>query len=67
MYKELKLYLSRHAINYNLEKVEFYLKQIKNSINQKKVNGEYSKELEAVYKDLCVIFYEYYDISCQKK
>ena len=67
MHKELKLYLSRHAIIYNLEKVEFQLKRIKKIIEQKKVDGETPQELEAIYKDLCVIFYEYYDISCQKE
>ena len=61
MYYELKLYLQRHQLIYNLERVHNKLKEVKQEIeNRKKINKAVDN-LESLYKDLCVVFYEYYN------
>ncbi|MCL6798306.1 HNH endonuclease [Bacillus altitudinis] len=62
MYKELKLYLQRHDILYNLERIRLKRNELKEKIELKKNNGQNYDKLEYVYKELCVIFCEYYDL-----
>lgn len=62
IYFELKLYLDRHQLIYNLERIHLKIKELKKEIeNQKKNNRDVTK-LETVLKDLCTIFFDYYDI-----
>lgn len=62
MYYELKLYLKRHNILYNLEKVRVQKNLLKSKIDEKKQEKENVELLEAFYKELCVVFCEYYDL-----
>lgn len=62
MYNELSLYLKRHKILYNLEKIRGRKKLLKEKIAEKRINNEDVSELEELYKTLCVVFCEYYDI-----
>ncbi|MCX0359272.1 HNH endonuclease [Clostridium perfringens] len=62
MYNELSLYLKRHKILYNLEKVRVKKKLLKEKINLKKQKNENVHTLEMLYKELCTVFCEYYDL-----
>lgn len=62
MYRELKLYLSRHSIIYQLDRIRLQRKRLKEKIGIKKKNGENTANLEEIYTDLCVIFSEYYEV-----
>ena len=61
MYYELKLYLQRHQLIYNLERVHKKLKEVKQEIENRKRLNKTVDNLESLYKDLCVVFYEYYN------
>lgn len=61
MYYEMKLYLKRHKILYNLEKIRAKKDYIKDLINQKQKCNEDTSNLEELYKTMCVIFCNYYD------
>lgn len=67
MYEELKLYLKRHSIFYNLEKIRLKKNSLKEKIDEKKRKNEDYVELESFYKDLCVIFCEYYDLIFEEE
>lgn len=60
MFNEMKLYLQRHQLLYNLDRVHLKVKQIKQEIEKRKLAGKPTEELEEVYKELCVVFCEYY-------
>lgn len=62
MYYELNLYLSRHRILYNLEQLRLKRELLKNKIDLMKGNGQDVLNLEDLYKNLCVVFCEYYDL-----
>lgn len=62
MYEELKLYLKRHRILYNLEKVRIKKKILKLKITEKKSMNSDVTYLEQIYEQLCVVFCEYYDL-----
>ncbi|WP_406795353.1 HNH endonuclease [Bacillus velezensis] len=62
MYKELKLYLKRHEILYNLEKIRLKRNQLKEKIEIKKNACLDYSILEYTYKELCVLFCEYFDL-----
>ncbi len=62
MYYELKLYLKRHSILYNLEKIRIRKKLLKSKIDEKRLKNEDYDLLENLYKQLCVVFCEYYDL-----
>ena len=62
MYRELKLYLSRLSIIYQLDRIRLQRKRLKEKIDIKKKNGENTANLEEIYTDLCVIFSEYYEV-----
>lgn len=62
MYFELKLYLQRHQLIYNLDRVHMKLKELKYEIDKRKASNKEVGDLESLYKELCVVFYEYYDI-----
>jgi HNH endonuclease. len=57
MYRELKLYLSRHRIIYNLDKINSQIQQLK----IKKENGENTKKIDKIYNELFKAFNEYYN------
>lgn len=61
MYYEMKLYLQRHRLIYNLGRIHEKLKEVKKEIDRKKQLHKPTEELQDLYKELCVIFYEYYD------
>ncbi|WP_291631843.1 HNH endonuclease [Clostridium sp.] len=61
MYYEMKLYLKRHKVLYNLERVRAKKNQIKDMIVEKQKYNEDTTNLEELYRALCVIFCEYYD------
>lgn len=62
MYYELKLYLERHQLIYNLGRIHFKLQELKKEIDRREEQRRPVGELKSLYKDLCVAFYEYYDI-----
>lgn len=62
MYEELKLYLKRHSILYNLEKLRVRKNLLKAKIDEKKRNEGNFCKLEKVYEHICVVFCEYYDL-----
>lgn len=62
MYDHLKLYLKRHSIIYNLDRVQIQRQELKEKIKQKKEKGQECKALEDIYSKLCVVFCEYYDL-----
>lgn len=62
IYFELKLYLKRHRILHNIEKVRTKKKLLKEKIGEKKRLHENVTLLEELYKELCVVFCEYYDL-----
>lgn len=61
MFYELKLYLQRHQLIYNLGRVHTKLKEVKKEIDRREVVHKSTEELKALYKELCVVFYEYYN------
>lgn len=61
MYYELKLYLKRHRILHNLEKIRIRKNMIKETIDKKQKCNEDTTILEDLYKHLCVVFCNYYD------
>lgn len=62
MYEELKLYLNRHSILYNLEKVRLKKKLLCAKIDEKRLKQEDTVILEETYKELCIVFCEYFDL-----
>lgn len=62
MYEELKLYLRRHSIIYNLERLRMKKTLIKARIDESKNNGLDSHILEGIYRELCILFCDYYDL-----
>ncbi len=62
MYEELKLYLKRHSILYNIEKVRVKKNDLKAKIAEKELKNEDFADLDQLYKQLCVVFCEYYDL-----
>ena len=62
MYYNLKLYLQRHQLIYNLVRVHKKLKDVREEIERREAMQKPMEDLKNVYKELCVVFYEYYDI-----
>lgn len=62
MYYELKLYLQRHQLIYNLSRVHMKLKDVRKEIDRRESLKKPVEDLKMLYKDLCVVFYEYFDI-----
>ncbi len=62
MYYNLKLYLQRHQLIYNLGRVHKKLKDVREEIERREAMQKPMEDLKNVYKELCVVFYEYYDI-----
>ncbi|WP_242223162.1 HNH endonuclease [Bacillus cereus group sp. BfR-BA-01380] len=67
MHEELKLYLKRHKIFYNLERIRVKRNLLKEKIAEKKQNKEDYVALEEFYKELCVVFCEYYDLIFEEE
>ena len=61
MFYEMKLYLQRHQLIYNLGRVHTKLKEVKKEIDRREHVHKTAEDLIELYKELCVIFYEYYD------
>lgn len=66
MYYELKLYLQRHQLIYNLNRIHCKLKEVRCEIDRRKALNKTVDNLESLYKELCVVFYEYYDIFSEE-
>lgn len=62
MYFELKLYLKRHEIIYNLEQINERRRLLKDKITEKKKEGIDTNKLEEAYKDIRVLFCQYFDL-----
>lgn len=62
MYYKLKLYLERHQLIYNLSRVHLKLKEVRIEIARRKSLQKPVEGLERMYKELCVVFYEYFDV-----
>lgn len=62
MHKELKLYLKRHQLVHNLERVRLKKNLLKSKIDEMECNGENAEKLIGFHNDLCVVFCEYYDL-----
>ncbi|MEK4487653.1 HNH endonuclease [Psychrobacillus sp. FSL H8-0484] len=67
IYEELKLFLKRHRILCNLEKIRLKKNLLKAKIDEKKYKNEDYVELDEFYKDLCVVFCEYYDLIFEEE
>lgn len=67
MFLELKLYLKRHQLIYNIEKVQAKKKLLEAKIVEKEQNGEDPVELRTIHQELCVIFSEYYDLFFEEE
>ena len=61
MFNELKLYLQRHQLLYNLGRVHSKLKELKKEIDERERVHKPTDKLKELYKELCALFYEYYD------
>lgn len=61
MYYELKLYLQRHQLIYNLGSVHTKLKDVKQEIDKRESLHKPAEELKVLYRDLCVVLFEYYN------
>ncbi len=62
IYSELKLFLKRHQIIYNIEKVRIARKKLELKIEEKKIKGEDVETLQKTHTELCVVFCKYYDL-----
>ncbi len=62
IYSELKLYLKRHQLIYNIEKVRVKKNTLHAKILEKERKGEDTAELQNLYQQICVVFCEYYDL-----
>lgn len=67
MYCELKLYLKRHQLIFKLEKIRQQKNKLKNKIILLEKEGKDNKVIVEAYKDLCVIFCEYYDLFFEEE
>lgn len=61
MFYEMKLYLQRHQLIYNLGRVHAKLKEVKKEIDRREHVHKPTEDLTELYKELCVIFFEYYN------
>lgn len=62
IYYELKLYLKRHEVLFNLDRIRTKRNALKKKIDEKESRGESVRKLESLYKDLSVVFCEYYEL-----
>ena len=62
MYFELKLYLKRHQLIHNLEKIRIKKKELRSKIDEMERNKKDTHELTEFYNQLCIVFCEYYDL-----
>lgn len=64
MYKELKLYLDRHRLIYNLSTISESCERLKEKIDFKEQRGENAETLRRVYSELQADFFDYFkDLS----
>lgn len=62
IYYELKLYLRRHEILNNLEKIRIKRKELEVKMQERKEADEDYSKLELLHYELCSTFCRYYDI-----
>lgn len=62
MYFELKLYLKRHQLIHNLEKIRIKKNELRSKIDEMERNKKDTHELTEFYNQLCIVFCEYYDL-----
>lgn len=55
MFYEMKLYLQRHQLIYNLGRVHAKLKEVKKEIDRREHVHKPTEDLTELYKELCVI------------
>ena len=66
MYYELKLYLQRHQLIYNLDRVHMKLKDVRKEIERRQSLQKPVEELKELYRELCVVFCEYFDVFIEE-
>ena len=62
IYLELKLYLKRHSLIYNLDRIRDKQKDIKMEIIKREKEGKNVDRLKTAYSELCVVFCDYFDL-----
>ncbi|WP_312106222.1 HNH endonuclease [Lachnoclostridium sp.] len=62
IYFELKLYLKRHCLIYNLDRIREKQTDLKKEIEKRESVGKNVDKLKSVYEELCVLFCEYFDL-----
>lgn len=62
MYFEMKLYLKRHEIIYNLEQINERRILLKKKISEREKEGRNTDKLVEAYKNICVLFCQYFDL-----
>lgn len=62
MYMELKLYLKRHQLIYNLEKIRIKIKELEEKNIKMKEEGKNTHELEMIIGELARSFLRYYNL-----
>lgn len=62
MYRELKLYLKRHQLIYNLEKIRALIKKLETKVSKMKEERKSTSELEKTIGELSREFVKYYNI-----
>ncbi|MBT2285812.1 HNH endonuclease [Paenibacillus polymyxa] len=67
IYYELKLYLKRHFILYNLDQINIRRRALKAKIKEKEEHGEDTRKLVKVHRLVCEIFCDYYDLLVKEE
>lgn len=62
IYFELQLYLKRHYLIYNLDRIRTKQLELKKEITQRESDGKSVDKLNIAYSELCVLFCEYFDL-----
>lgn len=62
MYNNLKLYLKRHSIIYNLERIRKKQKEMNQEIERRKNDGREYKKIEAALDEMNKLFSYYFDL-----
>ena len=61
MFFELKLYLRRHQLIYNLGRIHTKLREIRAEISMREASHKHAKKLRILYGELSAVFVEYFD------
>ncbi|OPA02100.1 hypothetical protein BHL27_07060 [Bacillus cereus] len=66
IYMELKLYLKRHKILYNLDKIRLKRNVLKEEIEKRKLKSQDFQDLEVIYNELGALFCNYYELIVEE-